>query len=75
MFRALSQEMLDYLLKKVINDCSGNTKCVSTLIKLMDKKTFWAAYVIDSVKRTFGLRGASRSESNHSSGEHFFYSF
>ena len=38
MFRVPSQEMLDYLLKKAINDCSGNTNCVSTLIKLMDKK-------------------------------------
>ena len=33
----------------------------------MDKKEFWAAYIIDSVKGTFGLRGSSRSESNHSS--------
>ena len=40
MFKAPSQEMLDYLLKKTINDCSGNTNYVSTLIKSMDKKTF-----------------------------------
>ena len=38
MFIAPSQEMLDHLLKKAINDCSGNTNCVSTLIKFMDKK-------------------------------------
>ena len=66
MFRAPSREMLDYLLKKAINDCSGNTNGVSTLIKLMDKKN-WVTYVIDSVKGTFGLRGSSRSESNHNS--------
>ena len=53
MFRAPSQEMLKYLLKKAINDCSGNTNCVSTLIKFMDKKEFWASYIIDSVKGTF----------------------
>ena len=40
MFRAPSQEMLDILLKKVVNDCSENTNRVSTLIKLIDKKTF-----------------------------------
>ena len=67
MFRAPSQEMLEYLLKKAINDCSGNINCVSSLIKLMDKKELWVAYIIDSVKGTFGLRGSSRSESNHSS--------
>ena len=37
----------------------------------MDKKEFWAAYIIDSVKGTFGLRGSSRSESNHSSVKKF----
>ena len=67
MSRALSQETLDHLLKKAINNCSGNNNCVSTLIKFMDKKEFWAAYIIDSGKGTFGLRGSSRSESNHSS--------
>ena len=40
MFRAPSQEMLDHLLKKAINDCSGNTNCVSTLIKFMEKQIF-----------------------------------
>jgi len=71
MFKAPSQEMLDHLLKKAINDCSGNNNCVSTLIKFMEKKEFWAAYIIDSVKGTFGLRGSSRSESNHSSVKNF----
>ena len=40
MFRASYQEILEILLKKAINDFSGNTNCVSTLIKLMDKKNF-----------------------------------
>ena len=40
MFRESSQEILEILLKKAINDCSGNTNCVSTLIKLIDKKPF-----------------------------------
>ena len=39
MFRASSQEILEILLKKAIHDCSGNTNCVSTLVKLMDKNT------------------------------------
>ena len=40
MFRTSSQEILEISLKKAINDCSGNTNCVSTLIKLMDKNNF-----------------------------------
>ena len=67
MFRISSQEILEILLKKAINDCSRNTNCVSTLVNLMDKKYFWVTFVIDSVKGTFGLRDFSRSESNHSS--------
>jgi len=39
MFRASSQEILKMLLKKAINDCSRNTNCVSTLVKLMDNNT------------------------------------
>ena len=39
MFRASSQQILEILLKKARNDCSGNTNCVSTLVKLMDKNT------------------------------------
>ena len=39
MFRAPSQEILEILLKKAIHDYSGNTNCVSTLVKLMDKNT------------------------------------
>ena len=44
MFRASSQGIMEILLKKARNDCSGNTNCVSTLVKLMDNKYFWAAY-------------------------------
>lgn len=36
MFRISSQEILEILLKKAINDCSRNTNCVSILVKLMD---------------------------------------
>ena len=38
-----SQGMLDYLLKKAVNECSGNTNCVSTLIKLIDKKNLFGS--------------------------------
>ena len=75
MFRATSQEILEILLKKTINDCSRNTNWVSTLVILMDKKHSWTAYVIDSVKGTFGLRDSSRSESNHSSVKKLNISF
>ena len=71
-FRAPSQEMLDHLLKKAINDFSGNTNCVSTLIKLIDLKNFLAAFVIDSVKGNFGLCESSWSKSNHSSAKTIF---
>ena len=37
MFRTSSQEILEILLKKAIHDYSGNTNCVYTLVKLMDK--------------------------------------
>ena len=65
MFRAPSDEILG-LFKKVINDCNDNTKCVPTLIKLMENKCYWASYNIDNVKVTFGLRGSFKSESNYS---------
>ena len=62
-------------MKKVINDCSGNTNCVSTLIKLIDLKKFLAAFVIDSVKGNFGLCESSWSKSNHSSAKTIFSQF
>ena len=40
---------------------------IMTVIKLMEKKTFRAPYFIDQVIGTFGLRGSSFSEANHSS--------
>ena len=33
----------------------------------MEQKKYWASYIIDSIKGTFGNRGSSHSESNHSS--------
>ena len=41
MFRVSSQEISEILLKKTINDCSGNMNCVSTLVKLMDNFFSW----------------------------------
>ena len=75
MFRTSSQEILEILLKKAIHDCSGNTNYVYTLVKLMDKKYFWAAFVIDSMERTFGLHGSPGSESNHSSVKNLYHTF
>ena len=37
----------------------------------MDKKQFWAPFLIDNVKGTFGIRGSSHSESNHHSVKTF----
>ena len=70
-FRVLSDEIVEMLFKKTIDDCNGNTKCVYMLIKLMEKKCYWASYNIDNAKGTFGLRGSSRSESNYSSVRFF----
>ena len=41
----------------------------------MDLKYFGTAFVIDSVKGTFSLRGSSRYESNHSSVKIFVSQF
>ena len=71
MFRASSHEMLEISCKKATSDCSGNTNCVSTLVKLIDLKNFWVSLIIDSVKGIFCLCGSSRSESNHSSVNFF----
>ena len=60
MFRALSQEILEVLLKKVINDCLGNTNYVSTVIKLMDKKSFGQHLLLIVLKKLLvymGLHG------------------
>ena len=38
MFRASSHEMLEISCKKATSDCSGNTNCVSPLVKLIDLK-------------------------------------
>ena len=75
MFRASSNEILEILLKKAINDCSRNTNCVSTLVKLIDNKYFWTAFVIDSLKATFCLRSSLQSNSNHSSVKNFVSQF
>ena len=37
----------------------------------MDKKKYWAPFIIDKVKGIFGKRGSSHSESNHSSVKRF----
>ena len=36
-FRAPCDEILEILFKKTINDCNGKSKCVSTLVKLIEK--------------------------------------
>ena len=50
MFRSLSDEILKILFKRAMNDCNGNTKCVSVLTTLMEKKCYWTSYNIDNVK-------------------------
>ena len=72
LFRTPFDEILAMLFKKVINDCDNNTKCVSTLVKLMEKKCYWVSYNIDNVEGTFGLCGSSRSESNHSNVKNLY---
>ena len=43
--------------------CKENNSSALILVKL---KNPWAPYLIDQVKGTFGLRGSSFSEFNHS---------
>ena len=50
MFRSPSDEILKISFKKAMHDCNGNTKCVSVLTKLMEKKCYWTSYNIDNVK-------------------------
>ena len=71
MFRASSHEMLEISCKKATSDCSGNTNCVSTLVKLIDLKNFQISLIIDSVKGIFGKCGSSWSEFNYSSVNNF----
>ena len=72
MFRAPCDDILIMLFKKAINDCNGNTTCVSTIVQLMEKKCYWVSYNIDNVEGTFGLCGSSRSESNHSNVKNLY---
>ena len=59
-------ENLEMLFKEVVNDCNGNIKCVSILVKLMEKKYYWTSHNIDNIKGTFESCGSSRSKLNHS---------
>ena len=60
---AKNEEILNTLLEKAKNLCGHLNNYISMLVKFMEK--FWAPYIINSIKGTFGKRRSSHSESNH----------
>ena len=61
-FRASSNKILEILFKKAINDCNGNTKYVSTLVKLMERKFTGHRIILITLKKHVGyvvLQGLS----------------
>ena len=51
MFRAPCDKTLGIIFKKAINDCNGNTKCVSPLVKIMEKLIWHRILLIMSKER------------------------
>ena len=54
MFRVPSDEILEILFKKAINDYNGNRKCVSALVKVMEKKYYWVCIILITLKEHSG---------------------
>ena len=67
MFTASDEVVLIALYKQEIRICKEINSSALILVKLMDKNNYWDPYLIDQDIGTFGLRGSSFSESNHSS--------
>ena len=65
MFTASDEKLLISFYEQAINICKDSNSYVMIIIKLMEKKNHLAPYLID--QDTFGLRGSSYSEFNHSS--------
>ena len=55
MFTASDEIVSISLYGQAINICKERNSSVMILIRLMEKKVYWAPYLIDQVKGTFGL--------------------
>ena len=53
-FRAPSDEILEMLFKKAINECNSNTKCVSSLVNLMKRNVNGYRIILITLKENLG---------------------
>ena len=67
MFVVSNEDVLSSIYNQAMTMCKDSNESVMILIKLMENRQFGVPYLIDHVKGTFGLRGSSFSEANHSS--------
>ena len=67
MFIAKNEVILNLLYEQVKTLCGHLNNYVLIIVHFIDKKKFWAPFLIDKVKGTLKKRGSSHSESNHSS--------
>ena len=67
MFIAKNEVILNSLYEQAKTLCGHLNNYVLIIVQFMDKKKFWAPFMID----TFGKRRSSHSESNHSSVNFF----
>ena len=71
MFIAKNEDILNSLYEKAKTLCGHLNNYVLIIVQFMDKKQFWAPFIIDKVEGTFGKQGSSHSESNHHSVKTF----
>ena len=71
MFIAKNENILNSLYEQAKQLCGHLNNYVLIIVQFMKKKSFWAPFIIDKVKGTFGIRGSSHSESNHHSVKSF----
>ena len=64
MFIAKNEVILNSLFEQAKTLCGHLNNYVLIFVQFMDKKEYWAPFIIDKVKGTFGKRGSSHSESN-----------
>ena len=71
MFIANNEVILNSLYEQAKTLCGHLNNYVLIIVQFMDKKKYWAPFIIDKVKGTFRKRGSSHSESNHFSVKRF----
>ena len=71
MFIAKNEDILNSLYEQAKQLCGHLNNYVLIIVQFMEKKSFWAPFIIDKVKGTFGIRGSSHLESKHHSVKTF----